>query len=98
MFADLLGSVLVVVAGVVIAVSGFQRADPIASLVIAVMILPRAMHLLKESAAVLLEIAPKDLDLDDVRGTGSPACPASSTSTTCTHGRSPAACPPCRRT
>ena len=67
MFADLVGSVLAVVAGVVIAVTGFHRADPIASLVIAVLILPRALHLLQESAVVLLEIAPQGLDLDDVR-------------------------------
>jgi cobalt-zinc-cadmium efflux system protein len=64
--ADLLGSVLAVAAGVVIALTGFHRADSIASLLIAVLILPRAVHLLKESAVVLLEIAPKDLDLDDV--------------------------------
>ncbi len=66
-FADLLGSVLVVVAGVVIWLTDFQRADPIASLVIAIMILPRSLMLLRDSAAVLLEIAPKGLDLDDVR-------------------------------
>jgi cobalt-zinc-cadmium efflux system protein len=66
-FADLLGSVLAVAAGVVIALTGFHRADPLASLVIAVMILPRSLVLLKESAVVLLEIAPKGLDLEDVR-------------------------------
>jgi cobalt-zinc-cadmium efflux system protein len=65
--ADLFGSLLAVVAGVVIAVSDFYRADPLASLLIALLVLPRAVHLLKESAAVLLEIAPKGLDLDDVR-------------------------------
>ena len=54
-------------AGVVIALTGFDRADPIASLVIAVMILPRSFVLLRDSAAVLLEIAPRELDLDDVR-------------------------------
>jgi cobalt-zinc-cadmium efflux system protein len=66
-FADLLGSVLAIAAGVVIWLTDFQRADPIASLVIAVMILPRALHLLKDSVVVLLEIAPTGLDLDDVR-------------------------------
>lgn len=64
--ADLLGSVLAVLAGVVILVSGWQRADPLASLVIAVLILPRAFLLLRDSAVVLLEIAPGDLDLDEV--------------------------------
>jgi cobalt-zinc-cadmium efflux system protein len=66
-FADLVGSALAVTAGVVIALTGFERADPIASLLIAVMILPRSVLLLRDSAVVLLEIAPHDLDLDDVR-------------------------------
>jgi cobalt-zinc-cadmium efflux system protein len=66
-WADLIGSVLAVTAGVVIALTGFQRADPIASLVIAAMILPRSFLLLRDSAVVLLEIAPRDLDLDAVR-------------------------------
>jgi len=66
-FADLLGSVLVVVAGLVILTTGWERADPIATLVIAVMIVPRALQLLRDSTVVLLEIAPKGLDLDAVR-------------------------------
>lgn len=66
-FADLVGSVLAVTAGMVIALTGYVRADPIASLVIAVMILPRSFVLLRDSAAVLLEIAPRELDLEDVR-------------------------------
>jgi cobalt-zinc-cadmium efflux system protein len=65
--ADLLGSVLAVLAGVVIWVWDWHRADPIASLVIAAMILPRALLLMKDAAIVLLEIAPAGLDLDDVR-------------------------------
>ena len=62
-FADLVGSVLVVAAGLVIWVAEFHRADPIASLLIALLILPRSVALLRDSAVVLLEIAPKDLDL-----------------------------------
>jgi cobalt-zinc-cadmium efflux system protein len=66
-FADLLGSVLVVGAGLVILATGWERADPVATLVIAVMIVPRALLLLRESAVVLLEVAPKGLDLGEVR-------------------------------
>ena len=66
-FADLLGSVLAVAAGVVIWVWDWHRADPVASLVIAVMILPRAVLLMQDAAVVLLEIAPAGLDLDDVQ-------------------------------
>jgi cobalt-zinc-cadmium efflux system protein len=65
-FADLLGSLLAVGAGIVIALTGWTRADPLASLLIAVMILPRSLRLLRDSAVVLLELAPVGLDLEDV--------------------------------
>ncbi len=65
--ADLLGSLLAIVAAILILTTGFLRADPLASLAIAVLILPRSISLLKESASILLEIAPPGLDLDDVR-------------------------------
>ena len=65
--ADLLGSVLAVVAGLLMLLWDLERADPLASLVIAALILPRSLVLLRDSAAVLLEVAPKGLDLDDVR-------------------------------
>ena len=65
--ADLLGSLLAVVAGVVIWTTGFLRADPLATLVIAVLILPRAFLLARDATVVLLEIAPRGIDLDDVR-------------------------------
>ena len=66
-FADLVGSVLAVLAGVAILIWDWHRADPLASLVIAVLILPRSLILLKEAAAVLLEIAPAGMDLDEIR-------------------------------
>lgn len=65
--ADLVGSILAVAAGLAILFWGWERADPLASLLIAALILPRSVVLLKESAAVLLEIAPAGMDLDDVR-------------------------------
>jgi cobalt-zinc-cadmium efflux system protein len=64
---DLVGSALVVVAALVIAATGFTRADPIASLAIAVLILPRSVGLLRDAVDVLLETTPSHLDLDDVR-------------------------------
>ena len=64
---DLIGSALVVVAAVLIMTTGFTRADPLVSLVIAVLILPRALGLLRDAVAVLLETTPAHLDLDDVR-------------------------------
>lgn len=63
---DLLGSVLAVVAGIVILTTGWHQADAVASLLIAVLILPRSLVLLRDAAVVLLEIAPHDLDLAEV--------------------------------
>jgi cobalt-zinc-cadmium efflux system protein len=64
---DLLGSVAVIVAAVVIALTGYAAADPIASVVIGLLILPRTWHLLRQAVDVLLEATPKDVDLDEVR-------------------------------
>lgn len=47
--------------------TGWQAADPIASLVIGVMIVPRTVKLLKETLNVLLESAPKGVDMAEVR-------------------------------
>ncbi|MCL2424480.1 MAG: cation diffusion facilitator family transporter [Micrococcales bacterium] len=64
---DLLGSVAVVAAALVIATTGFVRADALASIVIGLLILPRAYALLRQVAWVLLEAAPEGVDLDEVR-------------------------------
>ena len=64
---DLLGSVAVVVAAVVIMLTGWTRADSVASLAIVVLILPRAWSLLRDVVDVLLEATPRGVDLDDVR-------------------------------
>ena len=65
--SDLVGSVAVVVAAVVVATTGYVRADSIASLLIAGMILPRSFTLLREAVDVLLEATPSHVDLGDVR-------------------------------
>jgi cobalt-zinc-cadmium efflux system protein len=64
---DALGSVAVLAAAAIVAVTGWQRADAVASLVIGVLIIPRTIQLLREAADVLLESTPKGLDLDQVR-------------------------------
>jgi cobalt-zinc-cadmium efflux system protein len=63
---DTLGSVFAVVAAAVIWLTGFERADAIATLAIAVLILPRSIALVRDSVRVLLEAAPTDLDLGEV--------------------------------
>jgi cobalt-zinc-cadmium efflux system protein len=65
--ADALGSLAVVVAAVVIMTTGWLQADPVASLLIGLMIVPRTWKLLREAVEVLLEAAPKDVDMAEVR-------------------------------
>ena len=64
---DALGSVAVIVAAIVILVTGFLQADAIASLVIAAMIVPRAFMLLRDAVRVLSESVPTDTDVADIR-------------------------------
>ncbi|HWS34079.1 MAG TPA: cation diffusion facilitator family transporter [Actinoplanes sp.] len=64
---DTVTSVGVLVAAAVIALTGFTRADAIVSILIGLIIAPRAVNLLREAAHVLLEAAPADVDLDAIR-------------------------------
>jgi cobalt-zinc-cadmium efflux system protein len=64
---DALGSAAVLIAAVVIAVTGWQRTDAVASLLIGALIVPRTWRLLRETVDVLLEATPKNLDLGAVR-------------------------------
>ncbi len=64
---DALGAAAVLVAAVVIALTGWTRADPVASLLIGVLIVPRTIRLLREAVRVLMEATPKDVDLAEVR-------------------------------
>jgi cobalt-zinc-cadmium efflux system protein len=66
-FGDFVASAAVIVAAVVIAVTGWTPADTIASLAIAILILPRTLRLLRDATDVLLEATPRDVDLDHVR-------------------------------
>ncbi|MFB4196221.1 cation diffusion facilitator family transporter [Streptomyces carpaticus] len=65
--ADTLGSVAVVIAALVILTTGWQRADTVASLAIALMIVPRTVRLAREALEVLLEAAPRHVDIAAVR-------------------------------
>lgn len=64
---DMIGSVAVIVAALVIVTTGWMPADAIASLFIAVMILPRAVTLLREVFSVLTESAPADTHVSEIR-------------------------------
>ncbi|MBG6240067.1 cobalt-zinc-cadmium efflux system protein [Mycetocola sp. CAN_C7] len=64
---DLLGSVGVIVAAVIILLTGFVQVDAIASLVIAAGILPRAWLLLRDVWRVLNESSPPETDVELIR-------------------------------
>ncbi len=63
---DLYGFIATAVAAVVILTTGFSRADPIASLLIAALMLRAAYVLLKASGRVFMEAAPAGLDPDRI--------------------------------
>src|SRR5215469_1802977 len=65
--SDALGAAAVIITGVVVATTGFARADPIAALLIGVLILPRTWRLLADAIDVLLEASPRGIDLSEVR-------------------------------
>ncbi len=64
---DLIGSVAVLVAAVVIALTGWTPIDALASIGIGLFIVPRALLLLRDVARVLLEGAPRDMSLSTLR-------------------------------
>lgn len=65
-FADLLSSVGVVVAALLILLTGWELADPLVGLLIGVLVLGSSWQVLRESAAVLLEGAPAGLRVVDI--------------------------------
>lgn len=64
---DALGSVGVIIAALLIAAFGWYQADAIAGILIALLIIPRTLILLRTSGSVLLESTPPGLDLAEVR-------------------------------
>lgn len=64
---DLLGSIAAITAAVVILLTGFAQADAIASLVIAALIAPRALGLLRDVLHVLTESVPSHMDVAEIR-------------------------------
>lgn len=64
--ADALGSVGVIVAAVVLLTTGWPYVDPIVGILIGVVILPRTWFLVRDALRILLEAAPKDVDVEAV--------------------------------
>jgi cobalt-zinc-cadmium efflux system protein len=64
---DLLGSAGVIVAAAIIGVTGWSYADPIVAVIVALMILPRTFALGQAAVRILVQAAPKRLDMAEVR-------------------------------
>ncbi|MER3387725.1 MAG: cation diffusion facilitator family transporter [Microcella pacifica] len=65
--ADLLGSVGVIAAAVVLLTTGWAYADPIVGVAIGLFILPRTWRLSRQALRILLEVAPPHIDLGELR-------------------------------
>ena len=65
--SDALGAAAVIVTGIIITLTGYSRADPIASLAVGLLIAPRTWKLLRETVEILLESSPAGLDLTELR-------------------------------
>ena len=63
---DALGALGVIVAGLIVVTTGWDQADPIVSMVIAVLILMSSWRLLREPFNVLMESAPEGIDVQAV--------------------------------
>ncbi|RKS03413.1 cation diffusion facilitator family transporter [Flavobacterium sp. 102] len=64
--SDMLSSIAVIIAGIIILATGWLLIDPIISALIGLFILPRTFGLLKESVDILLEGVPKDVNFTAV--------------------------------
>lgn len=66
LLTDLFAFIATAIAGAIILTTGFDRADPIASLLVAASMLWAAYWLLKDSGRVLLEAAPEGMNVDEI--------------------------------
>jgi len=64
--ADLAGSVGVIVAALVIVITGWEYADPIVSVLIGLLVLGSSWSILRDAGAILLEASPRGLDVSEV--------------------------------
>jgi cobalt-zinc-cadmium efflux system protein len=64
--ADLFGSVGAMAAGALVLAADFDRADPIAALLVAALMLRSSWSLLRDSGRVLLEAAPRGMEVSEI--------------------------------
>lgn len=64
--ADLYGSIAAVASGTIIVLAGWEQADGVAALVVALLMLRSGWRLLRDSSRILLEGSPKEIDVEQV--------------------------------
>jgi cobalt-zinc-cadmium efflux system protein len=64
--ADLAGSVGVIVAALIILITGWEYADPLVSALIGVLVLASSWSIIRDSGTILLEASPRGLNVEDV--------------------------------
>ncbi len=64
---DLYGFIGTIVAAIIILATGWNRADAVASLIVVALMLHAAWGLVRDSGRILLEAAPSNVDLADIR-------------------------------
>lgn len=65
--ADMIGSVAVIAAALLIRLTGWNQVDPLFAAAIGVFILPRSWRLGRRSLRILLQAAPEGLDIEEMR-------------------------------
>lgn len=65
--SDSLGSIGAIIAGLSITYFGFYQADPVLSIIIAILVLINAWKLIEEASNVLLEASPKHLNVAEIQ-------------------------------
>ncbi|QJC22126.1 cation diffusion facilitator family transporter [Arcanobacterium buesumense] len=63
---DTLGSLAVIVSAVIYYATGWERADGVAALFVAILMAPRAVILLRSALRILMEATPEDLDAHEI--------------------------------
>lgn len=66
-WADMLGSIGVIIGALIIKFTGWAIADPIIAVLIGLWVLPRTWTLLREAMQVLMQGVPAGLDMDELR-------------------------------
>lgn len=63
---DTLSSIGVIISGIIVYLTGWPHADPIAGVLIGVIIISGGIRVIKEAAGVFLELVPKGFDVEDI--------------------------------